>query len=1149
MIANTEIVPGIPRPPNSGWSRARHTAASLWALAMLLCFSSQPAWGQPTREIRMPETPALSPDGSWLTFAWAGELWLCNIDGSDLQRLTNHRGRESQPMFSPDGSRIAFVSDRTGTSQVFLMNTDGSGVEQVTFHSAGYSLEDWFPSGDALLVTGRRDHFHRDAERLIRIEVDERHAERVLANVYAEDAKVSPDGTRILFTREGERWWRKGYQGERSAQVWMLDLESSETKELLHEGVECMWPIWTGDGKGFYFTKGTLDGFDLWRYRFPKNAKKSAKQQKVVSFDDDSIVFPTISRDGETVVFRHLFDLYHWKPGDKKRPKKIQLQLDADMEMPADQLRREFSRANHVAFSPDGLEIALIAGGDVWVMDTKLREPRQVTHSPGYEDEVHFSPDGQELWYTSMTDGQIDIWKATRKDTDQYWWQNTDFETQQVTEDAHVESDLRFTPDAQEMVFQQGRGDLAVLDIESGEKRQLISGFSGIDFDISSNGQWVTYAQQDNDFNSEIWITALDGSASPVNVSRHPDNEYGPKFSPDGRILAFTGRRVDEEVDIYYVYLQEADEDESSRQRLLEEAVEWMQKKRKEPAESKTESKDKKSAGDSDKDDEDKDGDDEDSSEQDDEGPEPFPIDFEDIHERLRRVSIPNSFEGGLLFSPDSKRLAFSASIDGKRGWYTIEFPDKLTPKLVTTTTGSNAIWSKEANGILFSRSGVPAKLDPGGGKVESYDFEVAHSMDRGDWLQTGFDAAWLVMREAWYDERFANHNWDAVRRKYSPVAAQMHDTFGLAEVVQLMLGELNGSHLGFYPAGQQARAEVEGWQDTTAHLGVRYDTEHKGPGLLVQDVILDGPADQAPNKLAAGDIILSIDGTAVDPDMDLTQVLNGRLDRDIVLKIRRSAADQEGDHEEDQEAQPEHEEIAVTVRPISYARARLLLYPQWLEHNRQLVAEASDGKLGYLHIRAMDMSSFLEFERQLYNVGYGREGLVIDVRDNGGGFTTDRLLTALTQPRHAITIPRGGGQGYPHDRSIFATWSKPIIVLCNQNSYSNAEIFSHAIKTLGRGQVVGVQTAGGVVSTGSASVIDVGRIRVPFRGWFLLNDGEDMERNGCLPNSVLWPKPGELPAGEDRQLDRAVELLLEEIGDGAEPKPLTYAAERDTSE
>lgn len=1096
-----------------------------------------------SREIRLADTPSLSPDGSQLAFSWLGEIWTSNIDGSEIRRLTNNDALDTQPLYSPDGSKLAFVSSRTGARQIFVMDANGESLKQLTFHSEGYSLEDWFPDGNSILATGQRDHFHRDANRLIKINASERRSEEILSNAMAESPKVSPDGKRILFTREGERWWRKGYEGERSAQVWMLDLETQEFSELLHEGVECMWPQWMPNGKGFYFTKGTQHGFDLWRYRFAKDDSSKARQKQIAGFEDDSIVFPAISRNGKTIVFRHLFDLYSLAIGSGERPKKIELALKDDIDLPNNKLRREFSSATDVTFSADGLDIAIVAGGDIWVLDTKLREPQRVTKTAGYEDDIVFSPDGSEIWFTSVEDGKVDLWKASRKDSEKYWWQNTEFDLEQITNDMDVESSPKFTPDAKSVVFQEGRGNLAVLDVESHKKRTIVRGFSGNSYDISSDSRWIAYSQQDNDFNSEIWITSLAGDTKPVNVSRHPDNDTSPRFSPDGKILAFTGRRIDREVDIYYVYLQEEQHEETSRQRRMEEAIELMKKKRKPTStqdsgkkkeEKNPDSKqaekgddDKDAGGDSDKDKEESEAA-EDRPEED-----PIEIDFENIYERVRRISISNSYEGSLLFSPDSKKLVFSASVDGKRGWYTIQFPDELSPKLLTTSTGSSAVWSEKAGAILYLQGGKPAKLDPSG-KLETYSFSVAQESSRSDWLRAGFEKAWLTMREAWYDDRYAGHNWDEVRRKYAPIAAQMRDTSGLGDVVQLMLGELNGSHLGFYPSGASRNSSSEGWKDTTAHLGVRFDSSHQGPGLLVREIIVDGPADKEVSKLHVGDVILSIDGTAVDPAFDLTQLLNGRLDRDIHLQVQRAAKN------------GERTTLDISLRPITYNTARSLLYRQWLSHNRKLLDKASGGRLGYLHIRAMDMNSFYEFERQLYNVGYGRDGLVIDVRDNGGGSTTDLLLTALTQPRHAITVPRGGGQGYPHDRAVFASWSKPIIVLCNQNSYSNAEIFSHAIKNLGRGKVVGVQTAGGVISTGSATVNDVGRIRVPFRGWFVLDTGEDMERNGCKPHVSLWPAPGELPSGVDRQLKKAAELLLEEVGEGESDKQLKYAAERD---
>ncbi len=171
------------------------------------------------------------------------------------------------------------------------MESDGTLPKQVTFHSAGYALADWFPDGKSLLAVGARDHFYRDAERLIQIDLTERKPEKILVNAAAKNPKLSPDGKRILLNREGERLWRKGYQGERSAQVWMYDIESKEFTELLHEGVECMWPLWMANGKGFYFTKGDVHGFDLWRYRFPKDKDRPANQKMVTGFDEDSILF------------------------------------------------------------------------------------------------------------------------------------------------------------------------------------------------------------------------------------------------------------------------------------------------------------------------------------------------------------------------------------------------------------------------------------------------------------------------------------------------------------------------------------------------------------------------------------------------------------------------------------------------------------------------------------------------------------------------------------------------------------------------------------------------------------------------------------------------------------------------------------------
>jgi tricorn protease len=411
-------------------------------------------------------------------------------------------------------------------------------------------------------------------------------------------------------------------------------------------------------------------------------------------------------------------------------------------------------------------------------------------------------------------------------------------------------------------------------------------------------------------------------------------------------------------------------------------------------------------------------------------------------------------------------------------------------------------------------------------------------------------------MRDHYYDERLGNRNWDAVRRKYADVAAQSPDKETFATLVQLMLGELNGSHLGFFPASGQGPGGAPGpgprrgprgpgapvapaaegagdprWNVATAHFGLRFEPGYKGPGLKVRDVIPGTAADHKATRIVAGEILLAVDGATVDPALDLTKVLNGPTERDVKLTVLNL----------------EGKEREVTLRPTTFQAARTLLYDKWVKDNRKTVEELSKGTLGYLHIQGMSLPSFYKFEEELYSAGAGKSGLIIDVRENGGGSTADHLLTALTQPAHAITIPRGGGQGYPQDRRVYATWTKPIVVLCNQNSFSNAEIFSHAIKTLKRGKLVGVPTAGGVISTGGTSIMDLGLLRLPTRGWFILDSGEDMELNGAVPHYTLWPHPADFARGFDAQLSKAVEVLSADVKEDAQrPRPkLRKATER----
>ena len=1021
--------------------------------------------------VQLTQQPGLSPDGKLLAFGWAGDIWTVDSKGGVAKRLTHRTSTEADPKISPDGKRLAFSSDRTGATQVYVMDIAGGEPIQLTFHSEGSRVVGWYSDGQSLLIRGQRDHYWHHGERFFRIAADKRSAETLLFDALGSHPSLSPDGSKVLFNREGERWWRKGYTGSRAAQIWVYDLNAKTFKSIVRRNTESRMPVWRGkDNKTFVYVSGEGGAFNLHQRELG-----SEEDRPLTQYDDDSVVWPTVSADGSTIVYRHLFDLYRI---DKKQatPQKIEITIDGDNGYD-DTLRRTLAAATDLTCSKDGLEIAFVAGGDIWVMDTVLKEPRQITNTVEFEREVSFSPDNNSLLYVSDRDGQSDVWLATRTDKNLYWWQNDEFEHKKLTDDTEKESAVSWSPKGDRIAYVRELGTLRISKLDGSETRDVVDSWNRPSYDWSPDGKWLVYSLSDTDFNRDIYVAPIDGSREAFNLSRHPDNEFNPRWSPDGKMIAFVGRREGAEVDIYYVMLKADQNEVTSRDRKLKAALDKINKARRKSTKASPKM------------------------------PDESPIDFERIHERIRRVSIEDTSESSLFWSPDSKRLAFQATLNGKKGTYTLAIPLSATPTLLTTTTGTHARWLATGNQIVWLVSGKPAS-HTSTGTAATYAFAARQELSHSGRHVAAFNDCWRAMRDNFYDENLNHRNWDAIRRKYLPAAAHAKSPTMLADVVHMMLGELNGSHLGF--SASRAAPPAIAWRETTAHLGVRFDPGFKGPGLKILDVLPGMPATRVKSHLAVGEIILSIDGQALDPALDLTTVLNVVMPCEMKLKVK-------GVDDKDRD---------VTIRPTSFGAARSALYEKWIDDNQAAVAAASEGRLGYMHIRGMNMSSFYRFERELYEIGAGKDGIVIDVRENGGGSTADHLLTILTQPVHAITVPRGGEAGYPQDRKVYATWRKPIVVLCNQNSFSNAEIFSHAIKTLKRGKVVGVPTAGGVISTGATRIMDLGLLRMPFRGWYIMGTGEDMELNGAVPHQIVWPEPGEMPAGTDKQLVRAIKVL-----------------------
>jgi len=756
--------------------------------------------------------------------------------------------------------------------------------------------------------------------------------------------------------------------------------------------------------------------------------------------------------------------------------------------------------------------MAFVAGEDVWVMDRILREPVQVTRTPHAESSLAFSADDSRLYFVTDSGGELDIWEATHGREDGIWWLAEDFALRQVTDDRPAESDLLLSPSGEHIAYVKGT-ELFVMDDDGTDHRRLLDTWSTPDFDWSPDGRWIALATQDSDYNSDVYLLPLDGTREPYNLSRHPDMDGDPVWSGDGKRIAFLSMRDGEELDIFYVNLAKEDEERTDRDAKLKEALAAMEPKRGRAGDP----MDGASGEDGDAEEGEDDAEEEEAEAEADEDDTRVRIDFDGIHDRMHRIAIDDSRERGLIWSPDGERLLFEATVDAQRGVYAVSFPEPEEPRRVASSGLGSARWLQSgdeivglAGGSRWGGGGTPAAMDPKSGDIEEFEFEVRHQRDWREVRRIAFDEGWRAMRDRFYDERMNNRNWEAIRRRYRPVAAQALGAAEFSELMNMMLGELNASHMGHRGGADPLPRPDDGdsWSPRTYHLGLRFELEGEGPGLVVESVIPGSPAHLERSRVHAGEVVQSIDGVPVGPDVDVERLLTMDEARDVELVV----ADGSG------------EVRTVTIRPTSSVAG--LLYDEFVEENRALVDELSGGRLGYLHIRGMNMSSFRQMEEDLYHAGHGKDGLVIDVRFNGGGSTTDHVLTALTQPVHAITRSRGSGEGYPQGRKIYASWDKPIVLMCNEHSFSNAEILSHAVKQIGRGRLVGMRTAGGVISTGSVRLLDGSSVRMPMRGWYLVTTGEDMELNGCLPDIALWNPP----TGPDVQLQKAVEVLLEDV-------------------
>ncbi|WP_340202014.1 S41 family peptidase [Ascidiimonas sp. W6] len=1044
--------------------------------------------------------PSLSPDGSKIAFNYQGDIWTAEVSGKNPRRITIHEGYDTKPIWSADGKELAFQSNRYGNDDVYVIPSEGGLPKRLTYHSGNDQVTDFTANG-AIIFNSRRyfQQVEREPE-ILMVENTGGTPHRYI-NSLGFDAVLSPDGTKIAFTKGSCRIEREVYRGPANRDVWIYNIKNDQYFQITVDEGNDFYPQWAGN-ETLYFQSARSGKYNIYKVGISYEGTKNSDFSKITDFSDMGIFSYGVS-DNATKLIATKGDHVLLLDLSSGSLQEVKLDLKADYRFDPVELKTFTSKVDAIKPSPNGNYGIIEIRGEIFVKENGKDKKRTVNLSKSaYRDRNASWLSDEKILFVSDRDGQNDLYLVVSDDSkEKDLFKTLKHKITRLTKTKAQENKPVIAPNGKSIAFIRGRGTLVVASIaEDGKlsnEKILLDGWDTPDgVAWSPDSQWISYSLSGLNFNEEVYIHKADNSKKPVNISMHPKYDINPIWSADGKKLVFSSNRNNSDFDVWFVWLQKEDWERTKEDWDELEAVENEGDKKKDKT---TEEKSTVKVT----------------------------IDFEGIFERQVQVTSYTGGEFARAISKDGHTIYYTTAFGGRGNatvdsdLYSIQWDGKETKALTTKNKRpSNVVTDAKGSYLYYTAfGGNPYRLKMRDGKPESQSFSAKMNIDYQKESNQIFEEAWKAINEGFYDPDFHGQDWEALRTQYKPLAMKASTRADFKTIFNWMLGQVNASHMGMYRGEDRAALQKQ----TTGLLGVSVKPEGK-EGLKITEIVAAMPADRSSSKLLKGEIITGVNGHEIKANDNLYNLLTETANQKIYLTVKNS----EGDSRE------------VVIRPKSSARVEN--YNAWVNSRKKLTDTYSNGKLGYIHIQGMNWQSFERFERELTAAGLGKEGIVIDVRYNGGGWTTDYLMAVLTVRQHAYTVPRGAAKNlqkehrnfkdnYPFsERLPLASWTKPSIALCNETSYSNAEIFSHAYKSLGIGTLVGMPTFGAVISTGSTRLIDGSIVRMPYRGWYVKSSEENMELGPAIPDIILDNAPDDKAKGKDVQLKRAVDELLKQI-------------------
>lgn len=1066
--------------------------------------------------------PALAPDGAEVAFAYWGDIWTAPVDGSaPARRLTDHLAWDYLPRYSPDGASIAFVSDRSGNPDIWTIPAQGGTAKQVTDFSGSDILCGWTPDGQIIFQSSRGLW----ATDLYVCASDGAGVPRQLTRA---DHYNSADGVQLpdggwVYARGTGNWWRKGYRGTAQYDLWRIFPDGRHERLTDYKGND-LWPMLGADGGQVYYVCAE-DGIDN-IYSLDLN---TLKREQLTHHRQDGVQFPSIAPGSSQIVYEWNAKLYTVKPGQE--PKLLQLALAGESKDNWHSKQTFANQTGDYAVSPNGKYAVFIYAGDLWAIkdpkaykeedkpDQDLGRAWRITASDGARERMPaFAGDNRRVVFASDADGDYEIMLLDL----------ADMTVKQLTDNEVDDLAPRFDPASNDVLFYyNGNRKLVRHDLASGQLTTVADGrfrgsFDYTGFAVSPDGKWVAYVEELDDWSAEVFVVDSAGKQKPVNITRHPDDDGAPAWSADGKRLMLRSRRdgtqilaVDltpeaEKYDLEFLFADDRpkpDVPKPQEAKPQPPAGNGAQPEAAKP-EAKPETDAKPAAkAEAPKKEETK----KEEPKKEDKPQVKVEIDFEDIHLRLRRVTAQEGVGEGVI-SPDGKWIVYQCSPDNSGPQIWAVKAEGGDARRISGGGWSDPVFADNGKRIYYRDGGTLRYLkfsDGNGQGVESIETHGEFTLNKHErWLQM-YREGWRTLKERFYDPQMHGADWPAVYRKYLPLI----ENAGAPEEFELafteMLGELNASHLGIYMAERSYSTAGK----TTCHLGLEFDPLYTGQGLQVSHITYRGPADQPGVDIKPGDVLLRVAGREVGAQVAWESVLDDKQGQPVQLEFTQREGSASSTARE------------VVLKPTTYDGYQSLLYREWELANEKYVSDASNGRIGYIHIRSMGGSELSKFQRELFSELLDKDALIVDVRFNPGGNIHEQLFEALDRKFYGYCVQRDDEPARQPARAFL----KPKAVLINARSGSDAEIFPSGWRELGLGPVIGIDTAGAVIGTTAFSLIDGTGVRLPIEGWWGL-DKHNLELSGTPPDIYVDVTPDELLQGKDAQLQRAVEVLLQQV-------------------